>query len=136
MVRAVEPRDWRLSQVLGRARMQRLSDVPRPSELLTSVVSDAASEAGERRVRLKWKDCDDLPGKYSQVVAQIPLSEGIFDQLINGRSGYRAQYYLSPEEGILFNRDLLDGLTPIIRSAYSQEPLEVAKRTAFEVVVI
>jgi hypothetical protein len=48
------------------------------------------------------------------------------DQLFNGRSGYRAQYYLSPEEGILYNRDILEGLVPAIKRAYDKQPLEVA----------
>jgi hypothetical protein len=53
-------------------------------------------------------------------VAQIPLAESTFDQFFNGRSGYRAQYYLSPEEGILYNRDTLDRLVHAIEIAYSR----------------
>ena len=51
--------------------------------------------------------------------------ETTFDQFFNGRSGYRAQYYLSPEEGVLYNQDVLHGLRSVLSNTYLKNPLPV-----------
>jgi hypothetical protein len=53
------------------------------------------------------------------------LTESVFDQLFNGNSGYRAQYYLTPEEGILFNHDVIGALLASIEASYRRQPLRV-----------
>ncbi|WP_095964889.1 MULTISPECIES: hypothetical protein [Pseudomonas] len=87
------------------------------------------------RIRLCWQEANECQG-YFRLVAQLPLEqEATFDQFFNGRSGYRAQYYLSPEEGVLYNRDVLRGLKDALSSAYYQQPLaeslEVVLRTIY-----
>jgi hypothetical protein len=74
---------------------------------------------------LAWKESSERAG-YFRIVTEIPLTETTFDQLFNGRSGYRAQYYLSPEEGILFNYSLLQALVPVLKVTYSKQPLNVS----------
>lgn len=103
------------------ARHDRLLDAVSPRDLLKQVITEAESAASNRTIHLCWQESDALPG-YHRLSAQIPLSETTFDQLFNGNSGYRAQYYLSPEEGILFNRDILQNLLPVIR-AYNAKRL-------------
>ena len=49
--------------------------------------------------------------------AVIPLERDLFDALMNGPSGYRAQYYLSVDEGRAFNRALVAAMAPYLRSA-------------------
>jgi hypothetical protein len=85
---------------------------------------EADSAGADGAIRLDWEASCSFPG-YFRVVAQIPIAAGIFDQLFNGRSGYRAQYYLSPEEGVLYNRDLLSVLSPAIQQTYRRAPLDV-----------
>lgn len=122
-MRTVDSQTWRLADALGKRR-ERLLDVPQPEELLAQVIAQAHEASTKALTQLTWQESHDCPG-YSRLVAQIPLSEKIFDQFFNGRSGYRAQYYLSPEEGILFNRSLLAGLEPALNLAYSKCPLNV-----------
>jgi hypothetical protein len=55
-------------------------------------------------------------------IAVIPLSRITFDALFHGRSGYRAQYYLSAHEGSRFNRLLLDRVIEAIRIAHKRAP--------------
>jgi hypothetical protein len=78
-------------------------------------------------VELCWKEADEAPGHF-RLTAAVPISEGTFDLLFNGRSGYRAQYYLSPEEGVLYNRQIINGLLPVIRTAYDRSNLKVPFR--------
>jgi hypothetical protein len=75
-------------------------------------------------VQLTWEPAidRDAPPDLSRLRAQIPISEIIFDQLFNGRSGYRAQYYLSPSDGRIFNRAIVDSLIPVVKQAYSCLP--------------
>jgi hypothetical protein len=119
--RIVSVDEWRLSAAVA-SRHARLLDVPSPDVLLDRVLQDSANTARAGTVTLKWQDSEERPG-YGRLWAQIPLTETTFDQFFNGRSGYRAQYYLSPEEGILYNRDAVDGLLPVIRAAYDKRPL-------------
>jgi hypothetical protein len=55
-------------------------------------------------------------------LAIIPLCRDTFDALFNGRSGYRAQYYLSPAEGARFNGMLMKVLLEPIRRIYEFDP--------------
>jgi hypothetical protein len=123
LTRMVKREDWCLSDALAERR-PRLLDVPKPEDLLERAIADADDASRRGLVRLAWQDSTDCPGSF-RLVAQIPLSEATFDQLLNGRSGYRAQYYISPEEGILYNRDIVDGLIPAIKAAYRKQPLDV-----------
>ena len=120
IARSVEPSEWHVSPQLG-ARQERLIDVPRPRELLATVLVESSAAAVDGRLPMHWQPATNQPGHF-RVVAQVPLAETTFDQLFNGRSGYRAQYYLSPEEGILFTRELVIGLATAIRAAHGRFP--------------
>jgi hypothetical protein len=122
-IRAVPKEIWRLSESLG-DRRTRLLDGLDSSALLESVISHAALASTKGEVSLCWQHSSECPGT-GRLVAQIPLDDEAFDQLFNGRAGYRAQYYLSPDEGILFNRDLVVGLHNSIKAAYPYASLEV-----------
>ncbi|MEZ5593561.1 MAG: hypothetical protein R3F53_23790 [Gammaproteobacteria bacterium] len=121
-LRIVELEEWEIDASLGE-RIERLLNVPTPMDLVQSMVTQGLAAAERKEVRLCWQEACESPG-YFRLIAYIPLSEEVFDQLFNGRSGYRAQYYLSPEEGVLFNRLLLDALVPIIRRAYDSNEIE------------
>jgi hypothetical protein len=123
VIRIVDPSIWRLSDALGERR-SRLLNTPSPSELLQHTITQAIVASRKGLSQLDWQESCECRG-YFRLVAQIPLSETTFDQLFNGRAGYRAQYYLSPEEGVLYNRDILSGLEPALRLAYLRQPLGV-----------
>lgn len=122
--RTVDAREWPLSNAII-IRHKRLHDVPTPEDLLRNVLEESKAAAIDGAIELKWQESSERPG-YFRLVAQIPLSEVTFDQFFNGRSGYRAQYYLSPEEGVLYNRTVVNGLIPVIQEAYRIKPLSVA----------
>jgi hypothetical protein len=123
LTRIVNIADWSLSDAL-RERRERLLDVPQPEHLLSRLITESEEAARRGLVALEWQESCERPG-YFRLVAQIPLTETTFDQVFNGRSGYRAHYYLSPEEGVLYNRDILDGLVPAIETAYGQRSLTI-----------
>lgn len=114
--------EWMLGREID-SRHSRLLDVPQPGHLLAEVINEAIRGAKRGCIRLSWQEADECKG-YFRLVAQVPLEqEATFDQFFNGRSGYRAQYYLSPEEGVLYNRDVLQGLKDALSCAYHQQPL-------------
>ena len=123
LTRLVASSEWIVSERLG-SRVTRLLDAPGPVELLQRLLAQADQAAAVGSVHIDWKESDERPG-YFRLVGQLPLDEVTFDQFFNGRSGYRAQYYISPEEGILYNRDVVIGLWPALRRAYESAPLEV-----------
>jgi len=90
---------------------------------LISLVSEAAKDAAHgERIHTALIQSEDQP-EYFRGEAKIPLPEPLFDQLFNGRSGYRAQYYLSAAQGAAFNRMIVDALTPTALNACRCRPL-------------
>jgi hypothetical protein len=57
--------------------------------------------------------CNDREG-YFRVSVMIPLTTTLFDQLMNGATGYRAHYSVGIECGENFNRSLVEAVAPII----------------------
>ena len=55
-------------------------------------------------------------------IASFPLNRDTFDALFNGRSGYRAQYYLSCQEGVNFNAMLIGALLKALRAVCDCAP--------------
>ena len=123
LTRTIPAAEWCVSDRLG-PRVRRLLDVPSAAELLQSVITAAIQAASVGSIRIAWKESDERAG-YFRLVAQLPLDEITFDQFFNGRSGYRAQYYISPEEGTLYNRDVVTELWPSLRTACERALLEV-----------
>jgi len=117
---------WPIADALENrgARLPALHGSADPISLLETVKAEADHAATHQTIRLRWKSSCDFPG-YFRVIAVVPVSSSTFDQLFNGRSGYRAQYYLSPEEGVLYNSDLLSVLTPAVKQSYDQAPVDV-----------
>jgi hypothetical protein len=121
--RVVDRNQWILAEALG-PRRERLLNVPAPTDLLGSIVAESMTAAEDNRLTIAWQESCERLGHF-RLVGQVPLTETNFDQLFNGRSGYRAQYYLSPEEGVLYNRAIISGLAPAIRAAFELRPLQV-----------
>ena len=60
--------------------------------------------------------CCDKDG-YHRVSVMIPLASVLFDQLMNGATGYRAHYAVGIDVGEDFNRRLVNAAAPIIVSS-------------------
>ncbi|MGA8049078.1 MAG: hypothetical protein WCA09_02745 [Burkholderiales bacterium] len=121
LLRSVAIEEWVLADFLAEGRPDLIRGLE-PGQLLDAVAQDADRAASRDEVKLEWQESYDSPGHY-RLVAQIPLTPTVFDQLFNGRSGYRAQFYLSPEEGVLYNRDLLDRLCRPVEVSFYRRPL-------------
>jgi hypothetical protein len=124
LLRSVAIEEWILAESIGE-RKDRLLSGTTPGELLSRVVEEGLEASRTGLISLNWQESSCRRGHF-RLMGRVPLGEGTFDQLFNGRSGYRAQYYLSPEEGVLYNRDLLDRLLPAIEISYSRHPLDVS----------
>ena len=128
MLRMVSPQEWDLSKLPDAARRERLLNPPSAECLLTYLIDEATHAAERGDISLNWEPAKDkkVPSNhYFRLSTQISVNECIFDLLFNSRSGYRAQYYLSPEEGILYNRQIIDTLIPAIRTAYDRKPCRI-----------
>jgi hypothetical protein len=131
MMRMVEESEWDLTALADASRRARLLNPPAPEALLSAVINEAMTSANNGLVVLDWQLAEDkiAPPNCYRLTAQIPIAETTFDQLFNGRSGYRAQYYLSSKDGEAFNRLIVDALIPVIGAAYKLAPLNVGFAT-------
>jgi hypothetical protein len=108
-MRMVEQSEWDLSGMLDRSRAARLMAPPSGNDLINNVATEARKAALEGRASWCWQDGREM-AKCCRTIASFPLGHETFDVLFNGRSGYRAQYYLSCIEGIAFNAALVSAL--------------------------
>jgi hypothetical protein len=118
-IRAVPAEDWDLSNLNDGNRRERLLRGTSAGELIVQLATAASQAMQNNQIVLEWQQATDkeAPPNTFRVVTQIPVGEVFFDELFNGRSGYRAQYYLSPEEGEAFNRQLIEALEPMVANA-------------------
>jgi hypothetical protein len=120
-MRMVAKHRWRLDDLGDEERRGRLLDPPSSLELLHALVAEATRAAHNGQIFLdpRWDPCTSRPEFGRRVQAEVPVSQVLFDQLLNGRSGYRAQYCLSITEGRRYNRAIVDALIPALRHAHA-----------------
>lgn len=88
-----------------------------PSELVEQLVAEVERAIGQFEVVLEGPiPCRDAPG-HERVCAVISISATLLDRLMNGRTGYRAQYAVSVEAGEAFNRVLVESVARRIIAA-------------------
>jgi hypothetical protein len=117
-VAAVPVADWRLAETVGASRRRHLlAEVP-PLERLIADLSDAAlAEARAGALCVHWVQACAKPGLF-RLEAAFRVSAELFDRLFNGRTGYRAAYWLSTQHVMLFNAAALCAVEPAIRLAW------------------
>jgi hypothetical protein len=120
-MRMVDPAEWDLSDMIDRERAARLLDPLRGEDLIVSVAAEALDAAIQGRGSWSWQDGREMVG-CGRAIASFPLNRDTFDALCNGRSGYRAQYYLSCQEGVNFNAMLIGALLKALRAVCDCAP--------------
>ena len=116
-MRAVDETEWDLSRMRDRDRAKRLLRAMQPEDLINRV----SREAMDSETAWRWQPGTDMIG-CGRVIVVIPLPVDTFDDLINGRTGYRAQYYLSVLEGQHFNGKLISSLCATAKQAFERVP--------------
>jgi hypothetical protein len=84
-----------------------------PVTLIDAVHQEIDQLANQRQYEISAhkQQANDNPG-YERIWIDFPVRPTLFDQFFNGRSGYRAQHYASPQNGEAFNRLLLETIAP------------------------
>jgi hypothetical protein len=86
-------------------------------EIVEAVNADLASQVVSGAV-FPILEAAQSNSYYERFSATIRLCETTFDILMNGRSGYRAQFYVGLEIGRRFNRLLIDSMLPSLERAW------------------
>ena len=121
ILRIVNEVEWDLSGMRDRARAQRLLRAISPESIVDRVASEAIDPQLTSGASWRWQPGETMAG-CSRAIAIIPLARDTFDDLINGRCGYRAQYYLSISDGQHFNRMLVDALCDAVKRIFEHDP--------------
>lgn len=91
---------WDYSPIQDKARRARLEAAPPFAEIAQAV-------AGGMRIQCTHPDaCDEAAG-FMRIVCCVSIDRDLFDLFFNSESGYRGRYFVSPEEGLLANGQLL-----------------------------
>lgn len=84
------------------------------AEIADRLRSEIEAGLGAFRV-LPECECSTANPPFSRAWVEVPVSEALFSALMNGRSGYRAHYAQSIEQGETFNRWIIERVvSPII----------------------
>lgn len=116
MCPSVSREEWLVNEELIGERKERLLTVPTAGKLLECITNEAHEAASTYEIQISLIQASDKPGYY-RVEAKIPVSEILWDQFFNGRTGYRARYYISATQGSAFNRAIIEALTPSVLHA-------------------
>ena len=121
--------EWQLSDTVEPNRKTLLLSSS-PEEVLKQLVScvqelvgqDVSFEQADRTFE-GWEDS----ARFKFVISL--KEKDLYDQFFNGRAGIRAQYFLSVEEGVLFNKMVVDELAKVIVPKLAPDIQEKAERS-------
>lgn len=104
--------DWSFGEVAKAdvARSKRLQTAP-TFETIVAQVRAALSDA----IANKHFRCGvDFYLGHQRAIFQFRIRQDLYDRFFNSRTGYRAQYWISPERGQAANTECLQALSPAI----------------------
>jgi hypothetical protein len=84
-----------------------------PEEIVRRVRDDVRRAIAEYEALPHPDPCGDKSG-YRRVSIEVSLTSTVFDQLMNGATGYRAHYAAGIDLGEQFNQRLLESVAPMI----------------------
>jgi len=102
---------WTYSDCLDSKRVTYLSEDADFSDVIEGIV-DELRTVDVKRCCFRIDPGDHVKGM--RPIFEVPISCRLGDIFFNGKNGYRAQYYFSPDHGALHNRLLIDQLTPYL----------------------
>jgi hypothetical protein len=120
-LKIVDEAEWDLSGMRDRDRAQRLLRAMPPENLIDRVTREALDSELSLCASWRLEPGTSMVG-CSRVIVVIPLTVDTFDDLINGRCGYRAQYYLSVLDGEHFNKALVTSLCGAAKQIFDHNP--------------
>jgi hypothetical protein len=110
----ITERDWSFKDIRAQdaARADRLEFSGSPQRLVEALV-DALAAVGDDGLRF---GIDSEENKFNdwRPIVQFRVAPDLYDWFFNGRTGYRAQFWIAPECGIDFNRRLTAALTSVL----------------------
>lgn len=107
--------DWNFDEVakVDAPRARRLEAAP-AFEMIIAQVKDALSDALAQKQYRCGTDCYQ---GHRRAIFQFRVSQELYDNFFNSRSGYRAQFWISPDRGHAANLECLDASLQIARAS-------------------
>ena len=107
--------DWSFKSIRieDSARADRLESVGSPADLAMEISDrlDAAFNAGMVRIGV---DSKGNKQDNHRAVFQFRVGRNLYDWFYNSRTGYRAQFWISPQAGLQFNQNLMRELVDVL----------------------
>ena len=112
------PDDWSFDE-LAKAdllRSKRLEGAP-VFEKIIAQLQDALSEALTHE---HYRCGTDSFQGHRRAILQFRVSQELYDSFYNSRSGYRAQFWISPSRGQAANLECLEAMSHVIRTVFPE----------------
>lgn len=109
------PTDWSFNEIakVDAKRSESLEDAP-AFEMIVAQLHDAISHAIASN---HFRCGTDFYREHQRAIFQFQVSRDLYDYFFNSRSGYRAQYWISPEQGQAANAQCLQEISRVILTA-------------------
>jgi hypothetical protein len=108
------PHDWRFDEIAkSEPERAKLLETRIASDELTSRLAISIADAIKDRTARYGLDSKD---EHPRIIIQVPILPALHDQFFNGRNGYRAHYWASPDTGNDFDSTLVRILRQAIKA--------------------
>lgn len=113
--------DWKFSAEFPEARLLRLEQIM----VFESIVESMQRDGEVTCFAVRSGEAEETRGAR-RVEFRIELPPSLVDQFVNGRDGYRARFWQSPEIGDQANRLLIDAMKPRLLACVERHPSDDA----------
>ncbi|MDQ7251065.1 hypothetical protein [Dongia sedimenti] len=122
----IAERDWSFEKIRDRdeARAARLESAESPDELIESLSASLTQACDSGAVRLAI-DSKNNAFIEQRAIIQFHVEPELYDWFFNARTGYRAQFWIAPDNGQRFNERIIERVSAVVNEHL---PLTVTAR--------
>jgi hypothetical protein len=102
--------EWHFDEFASPSLVEQVEACPDGDELIRRLGSSLASAIESGRVMFNREFVDEQTEGDKRSLTFFPVAAALFNQLFNGRRGYRAHFWVDPETGNEFNRMIISRL--------------------------
>lgn len=112
--------DWSFKNI-DSERARRLGAAKSPNALIKAVECALRKGIESKKIKIGL-DCRQTDqGTERRAIVQFEIDSDIYDWFFNARTGYRAQFWVSPETGTNFNRNIISALKILLETKLPQD---------------
>lgn len=115
MTNSIDPNRWNFDEIRGidPERAEKLENAGSPDDLIFHLEECLRKSVENCQLRLA---VDSIGNEFTECrsIVQFRVSPELYDWFFNARTGYRAQFWINPDDGRAFNEQLTQALRDVL----------------------